>query len=208
VYCPRCGTPNEPGDRFCSSCGATLKKDSAPREQLSFRDRIGRVAGTTRKARLTTAATAVALVVAVVAFIALKPNEETIPRDAYTIAADRLCLDAKRGIVAAERRAGQGDTSAFAQELVPVVANWRSRFGKLHVPRNRTEEAQNLEAALLEAEIRIAGLGRVAQRGNEKEIVESAKQADAASAGVEEAAASLGLSHCAAATIGFSASSG
>jgi predicted nucleic acid-binding Zn ribbon protein len=205
VHCPRCGTPNDPGDRFCSSCGAVLKTDSAPREQLSFRERLRRLLGTTRQARLLSAATVIALVVAVIAFIALKPSGDTIPRDAYTIAADRLCLDAKGEIVAVERGAGHGDTSAFARELVPIVAAWRSEFGKLHVPGDRTEEAQNLQAALLEAEIQIAQLARVAQLGNEKRTVESAEQADRASASVEEAVASLGLSHCAAATIGFSA---
>ena len=212
MYCPRCGTPNESGDRFCSACGAALQEPSKPQEQLSPRERIGRTLGTTRRARLTTGATVVALVIAVVAFVALKPSEDTIPRDAYTIAADRLCLGAKGEIVALERRfsrqAGRPDTSVFAQELVPIVTNWRSRFKELDVPSDRTEEAQGLEAALLEAEIRIAGLARVAGMGNEEKTLASAQQADLASTGVEEAVASLGLSHCAQATIGLSPNPG
>jgi hypothetical protein len=170
---------------------------------------MSRVLGTTRRARLTTAATAFALVIAVIAFVALKPSEDTIPRDAYTIAADRLCLGAKGEIVALERRfSRRPDTSVFAQELVPIVANWRSRFKQVDVPSDRTEEAQGLEAALLEAEIQIAGLARVAAQGNEEKTLASAQQADLASTGVEEAVASLGLSHCSQATIGLSPNSG
>lgn len=207
MHCPRCGTPNEPGDKFCSACGAALREPSTPQERLSPRERISGLLGTTRKAQLVTAATVAALVTAVIAFIALKPAEDTIPRDAYTIAADRLCLDAKSEIVAVERRfsrqTGPHDTSTFAGELVPIVATWHSQFGALPAPKDRIESAQLLEAALLEAEVQIAGLARVATRGGKKKTLESAKQADAASAGVEEAVSALGLSRCAAATIGF-----
>jgi hypothetical protein len=212
VYCPRCGTPNEPGDRFCSSCGATLGKAAAPKERTSPREWLGQLFGTTRKARLISAATAIALAAALIAFIALKPSEDSIPRDAYTIAADRQCLGAKREIVTVQRRSrdssGTGETSALAQELVQIVATWRSQLEKLSAPRDRIASAQALEAALLEAEIRIAQLARVARRGDEKQTVESAERADLASTGVEEAVASLGLSHCAEATIGLAASSG
>jgi uncharacterized Zn finger protein (UPF0148 family) len=204
VHCPRCGTPNEAGDRFCSSCGAALQAPKDPKERISIRERAVRIVGTTRKARLITAATAIALTVAIAAFIALKPSEDTIPRDGYTIAADQLCLEAKGDIVAAERRAAAKGTSAFAEELVPIVASWRSRFEALAVPSDRTEQAQQLEGALLEAEAKIGGLARVAATGDRAEILASAKRSDAASAGVEAAVASLGLSECASATIGLS----
>lgn len=148
-----------------------------------------------------------ALAVAIAAFFALDSDDKTIPRDAYTVAADSLCLEAKEQIVAAERRfgsaSGPADLSALAAELVPIVANWRSRLQDLVVPADRIEQAQELEAALLGAAVKIGGLSRDAAEGEARKTVASAGEADAASAGVEEAVSSLGLSRCAAATIGI-----
>lgn len=203
MYCPRCGAPNEEGDRFCSACGAGLRESSAEKESISPRERLRRIIGTTRKARILTAATAVAFLVAIVAFFALNPGEDSIPRDAYTLAAERLCLDAKAEIVATERQAAKGETSEFARGLVPIVASWRSGLSELKVPSDQVEKADLLEAALLEAEVKIGKLARVASQGDTDATVASAKQADAASADVEEAVAGLGLTQCARATIGL-----
>jgi hypothetical protein len=203
VYCPRCGSPNEPGDRFCSACGAGLRT-TAPKERRAPHDRISRLLGTTRKARLVSAATAIALVTAVVAFFALN-SDEGIPRDAYTVAADGFCLQAKREIVSARR--DYRDPSAFSQALVPIVGGWRAQLHKLAVPSDRVEQARQLEAALLEAELRIAKLARIAEQGGKRAALASAKRADKASAAVEEAVANLGLSECAAAVIGFAPNS-
>jgi uncharacterized Zn finger protein (UPF0148 family) len=205
VYCPRCGTPNEPGDRFCSSCGAGLKKAGTEKRQRSPREQIGRLVGTTRKTRLISAATAGAIVVAVVGFITLKPSEDAIPRDAYTIAADRLCLTAKQQIVAVER---SDDATTFAAALVPIIASWRSQFQELVVPGDRVDRAVELEAALRNVEIQLARFARTTARGNRKAILASGEQAEAATGRVEEAVSSLGLSQCAEATIGFSSKSG
>jgi hypothetical protein len=203
VHCPRCGTPNEPGDRYCSSCGATLKVSTGPDEPVSARERLGRLVGRTRKARLITAATVIALLVAVVAFIALDPAEDEIPRDAYTVAADRLCLDSKRSVVVIERSLAAQGPGAVARELVPVIAAWRSQLNELNVPADRKDLARELEAALLQTEVQIAGLARIAKGGDTRQIVAKAREADAASAEVEEAVAALGLSECSEAAIGI-----
>ena len=203
MYCPRCGTPNEAGDRYCSACGATLKGASEPKQPVSLRQRLGRIVGTTRKARLVTAVTVGAVLVAVVAFIALEPEEDSIPRDAYTIAADELCLEAKREIVAAERRF-PGDVGAVATAMVPIVAGWRAEFEAQDVPEDRGERAQVLEGSLLEAEAELGGLARAAAAGGKAKIVEKAEEADTASTRVEEAVAGLGLSECASITLGLS----
>lgn len=213
MHCPRCGTPNEPGDRYCSSCGAQLPRGpEAEKEEVSPGERLRRLVGTTRKARLTTAATVAAIAIAIAAFIALKPSSEnSIPRDAYTIKADHICLSAKHNIVAVERsfgRQGKGSIAQLARELVPVVAAWRSAMGELTAPEDRVELARELEGALLEAEVQIGGLARAAGASDKRETVAKAKEAEAASATVEEAVSALGLSHCAEAAIGFMAKSG
>lgn len=208
VHCPRCGTPNEPGDRYCSSCGATLRVSTEPEQPVSARERLKRLVGTTRKARLITAATVIALLVAVAAFIALDPAEDEIPRDAYTVAADRLCLDSKRSIVAIERSFTPQGPEVVARELVPVIAAWRSQLNGLNPPADRSDLARELEAALLQAEVQIAGLARVAKSGDQRQTVAKARQADAASTEVEEAVAALGLDECAEAAIGVAPNTG
>ena len=169
---------------------------------------MGQLLGTTRKARAITAATLLAVAAAIVAFIALEPvKEESIPRDAYTVAADRMCLSAKREIVGVERQAGTGPQhgpSEMARALLPIVATWRSQFRALQVPADRREKAEQLDRALRGVEIKIAKLARIAGEDNERGMLASARDADAASARVEAAAASLGLAHCARARIGFS----
>lgn len=163
--------------------------------------------GTDRRTRLVTGATALALLVAVVAFFSLdEDDEETIPRDAYTIAADRMCIAAKRQIVAVQRealRGGAPDTAARARNLLPVVAEWRSDFDALRVPSDRTDQARDLDAALQEVEREIGALARVAAGSRPEEVLAQAEEADEASTRVEEAVAGLGLGQCSRLTIGL-----
>ncbi len=210
MFCPRCGTPNQEGDRFCSSCGASLTDRSGSSEPASTRQKLGSLIGTSRKARLVTLATVLAIVAAIVAFIALKPDEEGIPRDAYTVKADHLCVTSKAGIVAVERQYGHGDAglSTLATELLPIVASWRTQLGELTVPSDRVELARQLEAALLEAEAQIGGLARIAKTGDPQEIIAKARQVDASTAAVEDASSSLGLTKCEQTAIGFQANKG
>lgn len=209
MYCPRCGTPNEPGDRFCSSCGASLRKvDTEPKQSRGLGERLGRIAGDSRRSRLLTASTVLALVIAIAGFIALNPKgDETIPRDSYTLAAERICLGAKRQIVAAEqsavRQAEHGDSSAVARALVPIVASWRAELGVLKTPEDRVQKAEDLDRALRDVEIQVAKLALVADAGDRKHTLDQARRVDAETASVEAATASLGLSECAEATIGF-----
>lgn len=203
MHCPRCGTPNEPGDRFCSSCGAQLGKAGAA-ERRSFRERISGLVGTTPRARLVTAATGTALLVAIAAFIALDPSDDAIPRDAYTVAADEMCIDAKRQIVFAERRAlREGNTRGAAEALLPIVAQWRSDFQALAVPADRVEEARGLDAALRGVELEIGELARFADGGDRGKTLAQARAADRAAARVEEAIDALALSKCGRRTIGL-----
>jgi hypothetical protein len=209
VHCPRCGTPNEPGDRFCSSCGASLRKTSSDGEEgRPPRARLGRIVGETRKARLLTVGTVLAIAIAIAGFIALSPKDEAgIPRDSYTLAAERACISAKRQIVAAEqsavRHAKRRERGAVARALVPIVATWRAELSTLKTPDDRTEQAGDLDRALRNVEIQVAKLALVADKGTPADILAQAKRVDAETAAVEAAVAALGLEECAGETIGF-----
>jgi hypothetical protein len=212
VYCPRCGTPNEAGDRYCSACGAALGRDDPAPRRASVGERIGRLVGTTRRARLATGATALAIVVAVVSFAALEPGDDGIPRDGYTLAAERICLDAKRQIFAVGQRlrarGASESAGAFARSLLSAVTGWRLGFEKMKAPRDREEEAAQLVAALREVEVRIAQLARVAGASDPRRTAASAARADEASTAVEEAVSSLGLEECARVKLGFTPDEG
>lgn len=163
-----------------------------------------RVFGTTRKARLISATTLAALVIAVIAFIAIAPSDDgEIPRDRYTLANERICLEAKQQIVAASKVSGP----AYARLLVPVVVRWREQVAELKTPADRVEKTQALDDALREVEIELATLARVGEEGDRALALASAKRADNATAEVEQAVAELGLSECATETIGFQARS-
>lgn len=209
AYCPRCGAPREKGAKFCAACGTHLDDDARPpRPTRSRRDLLGNLVGSTRKARLVTACTAVAILIAVVAFIAISPTKEAaIPRDAYTIAADQICVQAKRQIVASERRSLRGRTAGsgnFAQALVPIVARWRTEFDSLSVPSDRIALAQSLDTALREVAIEIATLARIVGEGDRGATLKKARQVDQRTSAVEGAISALGLAHCARLVIGVS----
>ncbi|HEX2391911.1 MAG TPA: zinc ribbon domain-containing protein [Solirubrobacterales bacterium] len=201
MYCPRCGAPSEKGAKYCAACGAGLPGAETSKERRSARERLTDLIGTNRKARTITGLTALAIVAAVVALIVLKPSEdESIPRDAYTVAADNLCVEAKREIATSERhslRARGAPPGAFAQNLVPIVSSWRSALSTLEVPSDRIERAEALDAALREVEIGIAALARVADEGDRAQTVARAGRVDKVTSKVEVAIADLGLSHCA-----------
>ena len=207
MYCPRCGTPNEAGDRYCSACGAALHREDPAPGGGSARERISGLVGTTRRARLISTVTVLAIVVAIVSFIALDPGDDEIPRDDYTLAAERICLDAKQQIFATGQRlrarGSSGGASAFARDLLPAVSGWRLRFTELEVPADRSNEAAQLAAALREVEARIAKLARAARASDSERVVASAARADEASTAVEEAVSSLGLDECASVSLGF-----
>jgi len=151
--------------------------------------------------------TALAIVVAIVAVLALPSNDDGIPRDSYTIAADRICVDAKKQIGAAGNRAladarngRASDPSEYARSLVPIVGQWRVDFDAMKVPDDRVEQANELDASLREVEIQASSLALAAQRGA-VDLTARAQRVDQLTEGVERAIADLGLDDCSRITI-------
>ena len=155
--------------------------------------------GTTRRARLLTAGTALAAAIAVAAAIALPSGDKGIPRDSYTVSADRICVNAKKQIGRAGARAarsGAGALSRYAAEVVQVVGQWRVDFGTLETPGDRDQQAAALDGALRNVEVEAGGLALAAQRGA-GDVLARASRLDRATGGVERAIRDLRLDQCA-----------
>jgi hypothetical protein len=177
-------------------------------ERRSSDTGIGKLAGKNRSARLLTVGTAIALIVAAVAFLALPSDEgDDIPYDAYTRAADRVCVAEKQAIVAAGQKAlaeggGGAQLAAYAGGLVPVAVEWRSSLDGLVPPADRAELADDLSLALRRVAVEAGALARVARDLGQKAALARANEVDAATAEVERAVAGLGLKRCANLKIG------
>jgi hypothetical protein len=159
-----------------------------------------RLLGTTPRARMLSAATALALVIAIAAFVALKPSEgDATPEDSFTRAADRLCVEEKGRVATLERQVlqqGAGNVSAFASALVTVLTEWRFGIQDLPATAVDSQAAHPLDAALLDALIRAGALARVARTGSRAEIAKEAGLVDEASVEVDRQIEQLGLDDC------------
>jgi zinc-ribbon domain len=210
MHCPRCGAHHEEGDQYCAACGAALPAArSEPRQALSPRERLAGLVGGTPRARLLTAGTALALALAVVAFVALKPEggEEGPRHDPYTLAADATCVRGKQLIAAAEQRSlsrgYHSDRGEYAGAVVRIVAQWRAALAELSPPADRAAQAQSLGAALANVEVKAGTLARIERESsNGSTALAYAQKVDDATAEVEQAISALGLERCAAIRLG------
>jgi hypothetical protein len=213
MHCPNCGVENDDGNRFCVGCGSSLSKrsPSASPPPASLKERIGRLLGTTRRARLLTVATALAIVVAIVAFIALKPGDES-GEDAFLQGVDQTCVAEKERISTLEQETLQQsppNVGEFASVLVTIVAEWRSNLQATPAPQIHAEEIQALNSALLDVLIDAGGLARVIREDRPAAVIGAqAGSIDEATAGVDQAIEDLGLSDCQDLPVGPAATTG
>jgi hypothetical protein len=211
VFCPRCGAESEKGARYCASCGADLPRAdktgsaadaAAKQEPTGTRERLNRVIGTTRKARIATLGTATAIAIAIAAFVALAPSDDetAVPQDAYTRKTDVNCVEHKQQIADAQQLAlesgGTAGAIAFADALVPIAGEWRDDLDGAAVPADRVEAVDTLDTALLAAEVQAGTLARVAREGDREAMLVAAGGVDEASRQVEAAVEALELERC------------
>ncbi|HEY8081937.1 MAG TPA: hypothetical protein VIE64_00095 [Solirubrobacterales bacterium] len=163
-----------------------------------MRERIARLIGTTRRARLLSAATAGAIVVAVGAFLALQPSEDGITEDSFTQAVDRSCVEEKGRISTLEQQKVQQrlNVEQFSAALVSIVEEWRMSLRQSPVPLTHAEAVRSLDSALLDVLIRAGALARVARSGSPAQIAVKAQLVDDAGVQVDQAIEGLGLTHC------------
>jgi hypothetical protein len=216
VFCPSCGAENEEGSRYCASCGRELPRkppapktsgdtpssaDEGAKKAGGFPGTLGRIVGTTRKARLASAGIAIALVVAVVAFVALGSDKETtVPQDGLTKAMDASCVHHKVEIAKAQAEALNGGdlvaVSSYADSVVKVAGDWRIELGRLDPPADRAGLIEDLHEALFEVQIEAGTLARAARESDKTEVAAAAGRVDAATTNVEDAIQNLELERC------------
>jgi hypothetical protein len=205
MYCPHCGVENEQGNRYCVGCGSELARSGTPpARSLGPREWIERLIGTTRRARLLSAATVGAVVIAIVAFVLLEPGADTAAEDSFTALADRTCVTHKQTIAALEWQVAQRQVgvSAFAGALVSVVEEWRQDLQRSPVPPKHAEGVQALNSALLDVVIEAGALARIARGGDSAQTLTQAGLVDEATARVGRTVDDLGLSNCSEVEIG------
>jgi hypothetical protein len=199
MFCPHCGTENDAGNRFCVNCGSELSPAGRGQSGGSRKERLAHLVGKDRRTRLVTAATILAIVVAVVAFLSLKSSEDG-GESAYLQSLDRACVAEKERVIALEQETLQHhppDVGDFSSVLVTIVAEWRAGLGGAPAPAEYGTEVAAYEASLLRILIGAGGLARLTREGaSPTAIAAQAKVVDEATAQADEAIEMLGLTEC------------
>jgi hypothetical protein len=212
MFCPRCGTENETGNRFCVSCGSSLSQRPQGKESPppTLRKRLGALLGETRRARILTAATLVAIVVAAIAFIALDSGDDK-SEDAYLRQVDQTCVAEKERVSQLEQETllqKPPNVTEFASVLVTVVAEWRAALKENPAPPVHAAEIEELDVALREVLIEAGGLARLSREdASPAAIGTQAAAVDAATANAGSVIEQLGLDSCTDLSVGPAAPS-
>jgi len=202
MFCPRCGAENSDTNRFCVNCGSELNETQGNEAGGNGpRERFKSLIGTTRQARLVTAAIAVALIVALVAFLSLDSDEDGSATSAYLEGLDRNCAAEKERISGLETEALSRQAAgpqAFASVLVTALAEWRQSMRQASPPAADREETQALESALLLAMVQAAKLSRLIREGaSAPAIDDQARAVDESTGNLDRTIESIGLPICA-----------
>lgn len=200
MFCPRCGEETDGDARYCGSCGAELprpgKRDA---EERSAGERIGDLVGRTRRERMITGGTVLAIAIAIAAFFALDTDTDESVTSALNRgdaeAVDAACIVAKQTIADAAGRvaeAGGANLEEYSAAVLRSIVEFRSQVRSL--PAN--SGLDQLDAALLEAATEAGELSRLA-REDPSQAADQATTLEEATGGIEAAIAELGLTGCA-----------
>ncbi len=222
MFCPRCGAENDDSNRFCVSCGAGLaqkRKQAKPDDEAGAapgpnpgvdsegtRSHLGEVIGTTRRARVATALTVLAVAIAVVAFIVLRSNDDegSVQQDAYLTQLDHQCVEEKARLSELETETLQQESpnfGLFVNYLIRDVTQWHASLQEAAPPAAHVEGVRATEGALLEVLIAAGRLATAVRDGSQTDVVRAAKKVDVATAAVDPSLEFLGLDRCAAVTV-------
>jgi hypothetical protein len=197
VFCPRCGTDNDPKNRFCVSCGSELKEPEAEEPSKGIADRLRGLLGRSRKERLITGGIVLALAVAVIALLALGPNDDSQDSTASP-EADAACVKAKQAVASAATEArgkGAAGFQTYSARLIAAMLDFRGTVRSVLPP---SDAATQLNLALRDAAIAAGGLARLAREGaGQPEIGDQVARLDAATKRIDSASEAAGLSGCA-----------
>jgi hypothetical protein len=156
--------------------------------------------GSDRRTRIVTAATAAAIVVAIVAFLSLGLNDDGTKESAYLQGLDRTCVAEKERVIALEEetlRHRPPDLAAFSSVLVTIVAEWHSNLASETVPAEYASGVAAYEASLLRILIAAGGLARLTRENAPAAALASqAKTIDETTRQADEAIEKLGLTEC------------
>jgi hypothetical protein len=172
---------------------------------MSVRDRVGRLVGRSRQARIATLVTALALAAAALGFIALDTDDSSDgdgSQDPYVAEADRVCVEGKATIV----RVGQqifappqpaNVVATYAAATLQSLNDTRSRLAALEPPADLRDRAATFDARLGELASELEELERAGRVNDPARIQAANLRVESVTVDADQAAAALGLERCA-----------
>jgi hypothetical protein len=169
---------------------------------------VRRLAGESREARLITVGTLLAIVVAVVAFLALEEDadDESVPTG-YVAEADRICVQGKERVALLGQQSFSPESNDpnplddYVVASIRITREVRVDLGELEPPADLREEAEALDAALGEVIAALTQLGRAASTG--EDLLPAVTRVEAAQDTSEQAVEGLGLRACSRLEVGL-----
>lgn len=202
MHCERCGAEINAGARYCGSCGAPVPGASSSPHK-SWKHRLAGIVGRSRRERTLAGGTLLAIVVVIAAFVVLgTSDDDETPRDSFTLAADRQCLQAKNAVLKGGPGLGEVPLEEYSGRVLSAMTDWRNALNAMQVPPDRIAEVTALDASLGELTAGLRAVSRVAREGAGTELASPVQATNTAVVNLEAAVDALGLADCSAVSLG------